>query len=272
MTRDIKSNLTLLIIEKAKVLGASLAGIAKVEELKKSPSHFIYGKLDEYRGLGTKQTDRTIPKDVVWPENSMSTVVIGVAHPEAEPELDWWQDGYRGGTPGNQILISISDKLSAWLENEKRIKTKKLPYNIEHGGIFLKDGAVTAGLGCIGKNNLIVTPEFGPRVRLRALLIDAVLPSTGPLDFDPCEQCSMPCRTVCPQDAFGRKVYSEQQFGLTELPARTGVYSRDMCNVQMKLDMANSEELRVRGRLESKRLIRYCRRCELVCPVGKVDQ
>jgi hypothetical protein len=26
-----------------------------------------------------------------------------------------------------------------------------------------------AGLGCIGKNNLFLTPDFGPEVRLRAL-------------------------------------------------------------------------------------------------------
>jgi len=51
----------------------------------------------------------------------------------------------------------------------------------------LKDAAVLAGLGCIGKNNLLLTPEYGSRVRLRAFTIDLVLPSTGPLPFDPCE-------------------------------------------------------------------------------------
>lgn len=259
------------VIEKALELGASLAGIANVQTLKKSPSHSIIAKLDRYRGVGTRQADDTAPPDVAWPENMNSAIVIAVEHPEAQPELDWWRYGYRGGTPGNQILMSINDKLSTWLEEEKNIKTKKLPYYIEQGGIFLKDAAVLAGLGCIGKNNILVTPEFGPRVRLRAMLTDVLLPSTGPIDFDPCEDCDMPCRKVCPQDAFAQKIYSEELFGLPQLPARTGVYSRHICNVQMELDVANSEKVQTSGRIESEKLIQFCRRCEWACPVGKTD-
>jgi epoxyqueuosine reductase len=65
-----------------------------------------------------------------------------------------------------------------------------LSYFIETGGIYLKDTAVLAGLGCIGKNNMLVTPELGPKVRLRALLLEEDLTPTGPIDFDPCKN---PC-------------------------------------------------------------------------------
>jgi epoxyqueuosine reductase len=123
---------------------------------------------------------------------------------EAKTEMDWWIDAYSGGTPGNRMLIDINDKLAVWLENEMGIKTKKLPYYIEHGGILLKDAAVLAGLGCLGKNNMLVAPDYGSRIRLRAMFIDTMLPSTGPIDFDPCEDCAMPCRTACPQEAFAQ--------------------------------------------------------------------
>jgi epoxyqueuosine reductase len=259
------------IIKKAKEYGACLAGIADVEAVKKSPSHLIYRKLDDYKSVGAKKTAGIKPREVVWPVNAKSAIVVAVQHPEDKPELDWWQDSYRGGTPGNRMLMSINAKLSEWLQAEKGIGTKPLPYHIEHGGIFLKDAAAMAGLGCIGKNNMLVTPEFGPRVRLRVMLSYERLPCTDPIDFDPCKDCPMPCREVCPQKAFRSKIYSENEFNRGRLPARTGVYSRDLCNVQMELDVDNSENKRNEDLDGAVKLVRYCRRCELACPVGKAD-
>jgi len=272
MKSEISPDITSHIVEKAKEFGASLAGIADVEALKTSPSHLIYGKLDEYKTVGNIETGETNPWKIVWPENAKSVIVIAVWHSEEEPELDWWRDGYTGGTHGNRILMSINAKLSKWMEEEKGIKSTQLPYHIENGGIFLKDAAVMAGLGCIGKNNMVVTPEYGPRVRLRAMLTDVVLHGTGPIDFDPCEECGMPCRSVCPQKAFGNRMYSEKQFGLNMLPARTGVYSRHLCNVQMERDNENSEPILVKGQHEPGKLVKYCRRCELACPVSEKQE
>ena len=272
MKPEISPDITSQIVEKAIEFGAPLAGIANVEALKKSPSHFIYGKLDEYKTVGNIETGETNPWEVVWPENVKSVIVIAVLHPEKEPELDWWRDGYTGGTYGNRILMSINSKLSKWMEGEKGIRSTKLPYHIEHGGVFLKDAAVMAGLGCIGKNNMVVTPEYGPRVRLRAMLTDVVLKTTDPIDFDPCEECGMPCRRVCPQEAFERNIYSEKQFGLTMLPARTGVYSKHLCNVQMERDTEKSEPIVIKGQDEPEKLVKYCRRCELACPIGKKQE
>ena len=151
------------IVEKAKELGACLAGIADVSELRRSPSHVIYSKLDSFRGIGTREPKGIAPGEFVWPQGARSIIVLAVPHPSYKPELDWWMEGCQGGTPGNQMLISINHGLSKWLEEKKGVETKKLPYYIEQGGVFLKDAAAMAGLGCIGKNNLFLTPDFGPR-------------------------------------------------------------------------------------------------------------
>lgn len=269
MKSEITPDITSHIVEKATEFGASLAGIADVEAVKNSPSHLIYGELDEYKTVGNIETGEIRCGEIVWPENVKSVIVIAVVHPKEELELDWWSDRYTGGTQGNRILMSINSKLSKWLEKEKGIQSTQLPYHIEHGGIFLKDAAVLAGLGCIGKNNMVVTPDYGPRVRLRAMLTNVVLKATGPLDFDPCEECSMPCQRVCPQKAFERTIYSEKQFGLPMLPARTGMYSRHLCNVRMERDDERSEKIMVEGQDEPGKLVKYCRRCELACPVGE---
>ena len=95
------SDITSEIIEKAKEFGASLVGVADVEKVKDSPSHIIYGKLDEYTTVGNIRRGVTNPWNVVWPEHAKSVIVIAVVHPKEEPELDWWRDGYTGGTQGN---------------------------------------------------------------------------------------------------------------------------------------------------------------------------
>ena len=209
-----------------------MAGIASLSSVQNSPSYEIYSEVE-------------------FPRDAQSVLVLALVHDEAEPELDWW-DG-EGGTPGNRGLESIAKSLVQWLKEDLNSDAHLLPYHVEKGGIFLKDAAVLAGLGTIGMNNLLITPEFGPRVRLRALLLDAELAPAGRLDFAPCAGCDMPCRSACPQKAF-----------------KDGTYSRALCNEQMKRDEANAvvvEEGQKKD-LPSK-YINYCRACELACPVGK---
>ncbi|MBL0712967.1 MAG: epoxyqueuosine reductase, partial [Desulfosarcina sp.] len=226
------SELTEKIIEKAKSLGASVAGVTNVESLKESPSHLIYPKIGMNLELDWRDIkDHVKSAEVAWPADAVSVVVIGVAHNADEPELDWW-DGK--GTPGNRILVRINKKLSEWIEKTFSVKTYKLPYFVKKGGIFLKDAAVMAGLGCIGKNNLVITPEYGPRIRFRSLLLNREAKITGPLEFNPCEGCNQPCRKACPIKAFQSTVYSADALGQSILPGINGTYDRVTCNVKME--------------------------------------
>ncbi len=102
------------IIEKAKKLGACAAGIADVEALKQSPSHLIYPQIGGYKSFLNDEVPRDAGK-VIWPQFARSAVVVAVEHPEDQPELDWWQKGLKGGTPGNQVLITIISRLIDWL-------------------------------------------------------------------------------------------------------------------------------------------------------------
>ena len=286
-----ESKFTAAVVEKAKALGASVAGVADVEPLKESPSHRIYPKI----GMDPKVRWQDAPEEalqheVEWPADAASAVVIGVEHPVEKPELDWY-DGR--GTPGNRILIRIVRELSAWLEETFSVKSYRPPYVIENTGIFLKDSAVLAGLGCIGKNNMVITSEYGPRIRWRALLLDRPTKATGPLDFDPCGGCPQPCRKACPVKAFDHAAYSSAELGQSLLPGIDGTYDRVNCNTQLARDAdeaagataASGEEGETLaqnmhaydeailampdGDGEPQHVVKYCRRCELSCPVGK---
>jgi epoxyqueuosine reductase len=247
-----------LICEKAAEFGADIAGVASVEDLKHSPSHQICGQMPEFAGVGTRDTDPSMGGIVRWPDGARSAIVIGAEHPADKPELDWWHKGSSGGnTAGNRLLMGIVSELAVWLEREHGIRCFELPYHIEHGGVYMKDAAVLAGLGHTGKNNMLVTPQYGPRVRLRAMLTDAVLPSAGVTGPDPCEDCDAPCRASCPREAFAERVYLSDEYGQAELPGRTGVYGRLRCNQQMTADASMAGPV-----------VKYCRECELACPVG----
>lgn len=264
-----KQDISRQIISKALKSGASLAGIANVEDLKKSPSHTITGKMTDFCGVGTKPVAGKKSGEVTWPDLAKSAVVIAVEHPLNAPEMDWWLRGLKGGTLGNAKLIDVFNKLSDWLENENQIKCFKIPYHIEQGAVFMKDAAVLGGLGCIGKNNILVTPRFGSKVRLRVMLLDIDLPSTGIQDFDPCGDCKEYCRKSCPQGAFTKKIYSPLDYGQDNLPGRNGVYNRQACNLQMEEDVDNGKDASIDGTDKMGKQVKHCRRCEQACPVGR---
>ncbi len=280
---------TAAVVEKARSLGASVAGVADVGVLKASPSHLIYPKIGMDPGVPWQDApEEALHHEVEWPADAVSAVVIAVEHPVSRPQLDWY-DGK--GTPGNRILIRITKELSGWLDQEFSVKSHRPPYFIESTGIFLKDSAVMAGLGSVGKNNIVVTPEYGPRIRWRALLMARAARATGPVDYDPCEGCPQPCRKACLVNAFGHTAYSASELGQAILPGINGTYDRVTCNTKMSRDvedaakaMASEEEGQAlastmnafeeavltipRGDGEPQYGVKYCRMCELSCPVG----
>jgi epoxyqueuosine reductase len=65
-----------------------------------------------------------------------------------------------------------------------------------------RQAAIAAGLGVKGLNNLLVTPEFGPYVRLGSLLTTAPLePTRRELPPDLCNRC-LKCVRACPVGAL----------------------------------------------------------------------
>jgi epoxyqueuosine reductase len=233
------------IMDKAKAEGASLVGIARISDLKNGPSYATYDEnpfYPEYKG-------------VEWKQEYKSVLVWGLAHPAAEPVLDWWSLKVRGFTPGNCELAAQSKRLRVWMNEELGMGALSLPYQIEYGGAFLKDAAALAGLGVIGRDNLLITPQFGPRIRLRGIFMEADLEPTPRLEgFDPCAMCSKPCHRVCPRTAF-----------------RSGNYERTLCKQEQDQLDVDFEVLdgSIMGLDEPSEVTKYCRACELACPVGQ---
>lgn len=70
----------------------------------------------------------------------------------------------------------------------------------QRGHLSHKEVARRAGLGWIGRNNLLVTPEAGSRVRLVTILTDLELRTDSPLELN-CGICRK-CVELCPAGAI----------------------------------------------------------------------
>lgn len=83
------------------------------------------------------------------------------------------------------------------------------------GSPLLKAAAVEAGLGTLGLNLMLLTPEFGPRVYLGGVLTEAEMAPGKPLAGELClglEACGR-CAAVCPEDAIPRRASREAPLG-----------------------------------------------------------
>ena len=260
-----------MILAKAREFGADLVGLADVSVLKNGPSESLFPRMkDHSRDRFAERITTGLPHGAVfWEDGAQTAIVYAVAHPEEEPEMDWWCGGI--DPPGNKKLAAVGKALKEWLNSSwPDMQVWPKLYHVEKGGIYLKEAAYWAGLGCIGRNNLLITPEFGPKLRLRAMLISEKLPQTGPSAFDPCRDCEEYCLKCCPQGAFGEVIYTREETGLDHLPAREGDYFRKLCVDEMTKN-ENEAEVQVLKQFsdEPLKVTKYCRNCEFACPFGK---
>jgi epoxyqueuosine reductase len=68
-------------------------------------------------------------------------------------------------------------------------------------GAHRKEAAVRAGLGTIGKNNLILNERYGAWVAYQSIITDAEVEPDEPFSRDLCEDCDL-CLRACPTTAL----------------------------------------------------------------------
>lgn len=180
------------IIKKACDLGASLIGFAPV---------YRWDEFDEVRP--------DYRPTALWKE-ARTVIVIGVPMLlpiiETTPSINY-QEMYNAS---NSLLDQIGFRLSVYLND------------LGHAAIFMpRDGygnleillelppgcfshvfaAKYAGLGTIGYSHNLLTPEYGPRVRLVSILTNLDLPASPLQGKELCVKCGV-CDRLCPSQAF----------------------------------------------------------------------
>lgn len=148
-----------------------------------------------------------------------------------------------------EVLVARAACLALRLR-DLGVRADPLVYEDSAAIIDLRRAAVAAGLGVIGKNELVISRDFGPHLRLGAVFTDLALPPDRPLSEYFCSSCTR-CWSACPTGAIGPQ-------GL----------DRARCLA----DFAPGPELLARQKRELRQLTPFarlqCSACVTACPIG----
>lgn len=114
-----------------------------------------------------------------------------------------------------------------------------------------KYAAVNAGLGWIGKNDVLVTEEYGSEVMLNAILIDWDLPVETPVRESKCPPSCDLCVKACPYHALSDVLWDSGA-------KRSELIDYQLCNQKRSLYK------------ETHNRKHACGLCMAACPVGLV--
>lgn len=172
-------------------LGADLCGIASIDRFGGAPEGFhpcdvlpscrsvvVFAKKFP---VGTLQCNTTVPYTIV---RNMLSDILDKMSVEFCAIIE--QDG----------VVAVPTGTTSHDQTDSKTGRRRSIVSAKHC-------AVAAGLGRIGKNTLVTTPEYGNMVWLNAMLTDAELEPDEILTGDPCEAgCSL-CIDNCPANALG---------------------------------------------------------------------
>lgn len=160
-------------------LGASLAGFANLRGcLPKKLKHYPNGI-----SIAVKLDDK---------------IIDGIKNgPTKEYDKHYREVNYKL----NKIAIKTKEIIEKEGYQAFIIEASNITDNEELRGLFPhKTAATRSGLGWIGKCALLVTKEYGPRVRLVTVLTDAPLKVDSPVTRSLCGGCKI-CNEYCPGNA-----------------------------------------------------------------------
>ncbi len=260
---------------KARELGADLVGIADGKVMDANPPYPNDPKRP--RDVSDHDNDRVI---VLAKRINLGTTRISAwddrhkfyndelaitALEETALSLVLWLE-----TQGYPALIIPPTHTDPWKYDGDPSKPMSPLLSAEHA-------AVEAGMGTLGLNLQLLTPEFGPRVMLIAVMSSVDVEADNKMGSALCHgpECGR-CLSTCPSDAVGHWDrdwiscnQSRQPFGFNQLADFLGEVI-DANDPDRQKAMVRSEDsfnlwqsiLRGAGAVVG------CRRCQDVCPVG----
>jgi epoxyqueuosine reductase QueG len=184
--------------ELARLAGVDTFGIAAVDATRGTPLHdsatALLGSARSIVVFGMEVFPEIL--DLVVPEKQVGEAAARELY---GPHLDYLNGRLNRG------LYALARTLHEGGYRALPLPSQGTPTDarFQRGILSFKHAAEYAGLGRIGRSSLLVTPRFGPRVRLACLLTDAVLPASPRATADPCGDCPGICIETCPAGALG---------------------------------------------------------------------
>lgn len=234
-------------------------GIDKIGICSAEPFYELRERLIEHRkkgyesGFEEKDIEKRTDPSLTVP-GAQSIIAIAMAYPSKLPANPSQASGaYRGimakvswGQDYHHVLRDRLQQLKNFLT--ARIPDAAAEIMVDTGVLSDRAVAERAGLGWIGKNTALITPEFGSWVYLGEMVTDVRLPPDEPLS-DGCGDCTR-CLDACPTQALVQPRQLDAQSCIAYL-----TLTRD--------SLAKEYREKIGTRLYG------CDTCQTVCPYNK---
>jgi len=192
-------------------LGAELYGVASAEEYarefpdKPQPSRFIEGARSVIV-IGLPFEPGTV-STVLSPELSglrvkaSSELTAGRAQPQGAEQFFLGEENAMLSQELSWIGYNIAKFLRRRGWRALYLPVTKQDTRFRTAPFYHMPAMYLAGLGTLGLNCSILTPEFGPRVKVTTIITDCPLPPGSLMDDDLCTRCGL-CVDNCPIGAI----------------------------------------------------------------------
>lgn len=261
--------------EKARALGADLVGIADGAAMDTHP----WDPLDP-RG----------PRDITDHDGGR-VIVMAKRVSAGVTRIVSWSDRHK--YYNDELTLTLLEETSLemvyWLEDQGYPALAVPPTHVDpwrYGGdprahmstlLSLPHAAVEAGLGTLGLNLQLLTPEYGPRVLLTAVLASLPVECDRRLDSALCRgpECGR-CLKACPADAVGHwdrdwpscDAY-RSPYGFARLTDHVErIVAAESAGEKKELLRSETSFYLWQSILRGAGAVTGCRRCADVCPVG----
>jgi epoxyqueuosine reductase QueG len=261
---------------KARELGADLVGIADGEEMNRHPPDpsdprrpVDISELDCKRVIVlARRLNNGVARIVPWGDRTKfyNDELALSAIEETSLELVYWLESL-----GYPAIIVPPTHVDPWRYDGDPSRHMTTLLSLPHA-------AVEAGLGTLGLNQQLLTPEFGPRVILTAVMCSVDVTADTRRADSLCQgpSCGR-CLSVCPADAVRHWDRDWQACDAYRSPygfARLTGYIEEVMaepDVQRKKDLLRTETFfnLWQSILRGSGVVTGCRRCADVCPVGE---
>ncbi|MGE5188971.1 MAG: 4Fe-4S double cluster binding domain-containing protein [Gemmatimonadota bacterium] len=227
-------------------------------------------------GTGGTEIERILP-------GARSVIVLAAPHSRAAIDSRNLQVAQYDTIHAYDEAARASHAVALWLER-RGLRAAAVPAFIPidmappksgmQGAVDWRGAAVAAGIGGYGESGLLVTPEFGPAIRLGGVVTEAEVTPGAPLADTPCTRCRR-CVDACPAGALsgdgaidkrrcgdrifsgGYRAWRRFLLDLVEAPPDK---RREMTGGPLSLDLWQNF---MTGNYY------YCFACQAACPVGR---
>jgi epoxyqueuosine reductase QueG len=247
------------LIAAAMRFGADVAGVADVKELAEAGA-ILHEPLQDARStvvVGVRQSFAALNSPVVQIPQHDTAYAYGRVDAVAHRLVRLLEDNGHAAVAIPAFLpIDMSDEVRGML-----------------GEVDHRRAAVSAGIGTYGRNNLLLTKRFGPRVRLATVLTTAQIAPGRPLRKSLCIECDA-CVKACPPGALNERGKTDKtacgkvvfKYGLRGL-MRFG-FKWTASPPAQREEMLRSRLFRELWQNFMVGMYYTCFACQAVCPIG----